>query len=57
MMEGPQGESSEVVGAGEAVGESNIVVTSQVDQVSKERVEEGTGETFGVQAHARAWDN
>ena len=57
MMEGQQGESSEVVGAGEVVGESNIVVTSQVDQVSKERVNEGTGETFGVQAHARAWDN
>ena len=57
MMEGQQGESSEVLGVGEVIGESNIVVTSQVDQVSKERVEEGAGETFGVQAHARAWDS
>lgn len=57
MMEGQLGESSEVVGAAETIGESNIVVTSQVDQVSKERVEEGSGERFGVQAHARAWDS
>ena len=57
MMEGQQGESSEVLGVGEVIGESNIVVTSQVDQVSKERVEHGEGETFGVQAHERAWDS
>ncbi|KAL8784508.1 MAG: hypothetical protein Q9195_009018 [Heterodermia aff. obscurata] len=52
MMDGQQGESSEVVGVGEAIGGGDIVVTSHVDQVSKERVAEGSGETFGVQAHA-----
>ena len=57
MMEGQLGESSEAVGVSETMGGSNIVVTSQVDQVSKERVEEGSGDTFGVQAHARAWDS
>ena len=57
MMDGRQGETSDVTGVGEAIGESDIVVTSQVDQVSKERVAEGAGESFGVQAHARAWDN
>lgn len=38
--------------------ESNIVVTSQLDQVTKERADDSSGaESWGVQAHAGAWDS
>lgn len=39
------------------VVESNIVVTSQLDQVTKERADDSSGaENWGVQAHAGVWD-
>lgn len=46
-------ESTEEIGV--AITDSNIVVTSHVDQVTKDRVGDGSPGAFGVQAHARAW--
>ena len=56
ILEEEQREHNSNSTSGGAV-ESNIVVTSQLDQVTKERADDSSGaENWGVQAHAGVWD-